>query len=192
MLLQTHEIDTINEILSKAQGDNRTVLFEHEVYDMLDCIGLQTPKYIFVENESEVNNELISQFAGKMVVKIVSRDLAHKQKYGGVKMLETSESLYVRYVMSGMINEIYSHFSDGEKPTIDGFVIVEFVSFKQGLGYELMFGAREDAAFGPVLTLSKGGDDAEFFAKYYDPANLYLSPLSARVAGRHQTLLKYR
>ncbi|MBT3318789.1 MAG: hypothetical protein HN948_10135 [Clostridia bacterium] len=182
MLLQTHEIDTINEILSKAQGDNRTVLFEHEVYDMLDCIGLQTPKYIFVENESEVNNELISQFAGKMVVKIVSRDLAHKQKYGGVKMLETSESLYVRYVMSGMINEIYSHFSDGEKPTIDGFVIVEFVSFKQGLGYELMFGAREDAAFGPVLTLSKGGDDAEFFAKYYDPANLYLSPLSAREA----------
>jgi acyl-CoA synthetase (NDP forming) len=41
-----------------------------------------------------------------------------------------------------------------------------------------MIGMKEDASFGPVVTLSKGGDDAEFFAKYYDPANLFLAPVS--------------
>ena len=81
-----------------------------------------------------------------------------------------------------MRQEILSHFEHAEKPKIDGFIIVEFVPFNQGLGFELMFGGREDTAFGPVLTLSKGGDDAEFFAKYYDPANLYLSPLDEKGA----------
>lgn len=192
MLLQTSEVDTINRIFSNALEDNRTVLYEHEVYDMLSCIGLQTPKYIFVRSETEIDEQLIGRFAGKMVVKVVSRDLAHKQKYGGVKVLETSEPLYVRYVMSAMKSEIDSQFSGGEKPIIDGFIIVEFVSFRQGLGYELMFGAREDAAFGPVLTLSIGGDDAEFFAKYYDPANLYLSPLDAREASASMQSIRIR
>ena len=41
----------------------------------------------------------------------------------------------------------------------------------------MLIGFREDPAFGPVLTVSKGGDDAEFFAAHYDPANLFLPPM---------------
>ena len=41
----------------------------------------------------------------------------------------------------------------------------------------MLIGFREDPAFGPALTVSKGGDDAEFFAAHYDPANLFLPPM---------------
>ena len=183
-MLSSHIIEKINEIFKGADEDSRTMLFEHEVYKVLGLIGLETPECIFVKDDSQVDDEMIKKFGGKMVLKVVSRDLAHKQKYGGVKVLSTTDPLYVRYVMSAMKQEIDSHFDDSNKPYIDGFVIVAFVPFNQGLGFEIMFGGREDIAFGPVLTLSKGGDDAEFFAKYYDPANLYLSPLSDEEAFR--------
>ncbi|MHB1314378.1 MAG: acetate--CoA ligase family protein [Christensenellales bacterium] len=192
MLLQPQTAAMIDEIFKKAQDDGRTVLFEHEVYSMLSCAGLATPQFVVVHNEKEVNEELIAQFHGKMVVKVVSRDLAHKQKYGGVKVVETNEPLYVRYVISAMEEEILSHFEEGAKPRIDGFMLVDFVPFKQGLGYEILFGAREDIFFGPVVTLTKGGDDAEFFAKYYDPANLYLSPLTKEEASASMASIRIR
>jgi acyl-CoA synthetase (NDP forming) len=182
MVLQPHVVAKIDEIFKEALDKGRTVLFEHEVYKMLSFVGLETPQFVIVANEHEVDEGLIKQFNGKMVVKVVSQDLPHKQKYGGVKVVETNEPLYIRFVMSSMKEEIYSHFEKGKEPRIDGFMIVEFISFRQGLGYEVLFGAREDSSFGPVLTLSKGGDDAEFFAKYYDPANLSLSPLSMEEA----------
>ena len=53
---------------------------------------------------------------------------------------------------------------------------MEYVPHTEALGYEVLLGFRDDPAFGPVLTVSKGGDDAEFFAAHYDPANLFLPP----------------
>lgn len=177
MILKPHIVDGIDAIFKQALDDGRNVLHEHEVYSMLKFVGFETPDFVVVKKEKDVTEELIERFHGRMVVKVVSRDLVHKQKYGGVKIIETSDPLYVRYVIAAMREEINSHFDDN-RPRIDGFMLARHVSFKQGLGYEILFGAREDMSFGPVLMLSKGGDDAEFFAKYYDPANLYLSPLS--------------
>ena len=56
--------------------------------------------------------------------------------------------------------------------------MIEHIPHTEALGYEVLIGFREDPAFGPVLTVSKGGDDAEFFAANYDPANLFLPPVS--------------
>jgi len=182
MRLEADITRQIDSIFAGALADGRKVLFEHEVYRMLALVGLAVPRWALVADEMEIDEEKIKPFGGKMVVKVVSRDLAHKQKYGGVKVIETGEPLFVRYVIAAMREEIRGHFAKNEQPRIDGFMLTEFVPFKQGLGYELLFGAREDASFGPVLTLSKGGDDAEFFAKYYDPANLYLAPLSCEEA----------
>ena len=183
-MLNPKVISEIDEIFKGAADDDRAMLFEHEVYSMLGLIGLETPECVFVKDEETIDDEMIKKFHGKMVLKVVSRDLAHKQKFGGVKVLSTTDPLYVRFVISAMKREIESHFEEERRPRIDGFMIVAFVPFNQGLGFELMFGGGEDSAFGPVLTLSKGGDDAEFFAKYYDPANLYLSPLSEEDAFR--------
>lgn len=192
MQLNADIVTEIDKIFARALEDERTVLFEHEVYNMLDLAGLETPEYVVIKNDKDVGEDIIERFHGRFVVKVISRDLVHKQKYGGVRMLSTKDPLYVRYVMTAMREEICSHFEEGNKPRIDGFLIVEHISFKQGLGYEIMFGARDDIAFGPVLMLSKGGDDAEFFAKYYDPANLYLSPLSKEEAAASMQGIRIR
>ena len=170
-------VQLINDVFRKAFDDGRKVLYEHEIYCILDIIGLDVPMFEFVDDISKVNESLLKRFGQDLIVKVVSPDIAHKQKLGGVKKIKNVEPLFVQFVLNKMRDEVISHFSQEEKPVIKGFLIAEFVPHSQAIGYEVLIGFREDPAFGPVLTFSKGGDDAEFFAKYYDPANLFLLPL---------------
>ena len=171
-------LDRMDELLRAAFQDERQTLHEHEVYELLRLAGLDVPRYAFIKDGKEVTEQMLSRFPGKdLMVKIVSRDMAHNQRYGGVKRVSIRDPLFVRFMLEQMREEVLSHFEEGQKPRIDGFLIVEFIRFTQALGNEIMVGLKEDAGFGPVVTLSKGGDDAEFFAKYYDPANLFLAPV---------------
>ena len=179
MAMKNSTSEKIESILSAAQADGRNTLHEHEVYSVLEAIGLAVPKHICVKDVNDVNASLLSRFGGgAIIVKTVSRSLAHNQRYGGVKKITTLDPLFVRFVLNNMKEEVLSHFEEGSKPVIDGFLLVEFVKFTQALGNEIMIGLKADPAFGPVLTLTKGGDDAEFFAKHYDPAYLLLAPVS--------------
>ena len=171
-------IGNINEVFRAACEDGRNSLYEFEVYRILNEIGLEVPKFSFIRTAEEVDSKLLKGFGPDMVVKIVSPQIAHKQKLGGVKKVKSHDPLFVQFVLSKMKEEVLSHFPEEEKPLIEGFLLVEFLPHTQAIGYEVLIGFKEDPAFGPVLTLSKGGDDAEFFAKYYDAANLFLPPLS--------------
>lgn len=182
--------EKIDSVFEKAHDSGRNVLYEFEVYDILGHAGLDVPHYSFVDRPGLATEEVLSQFGDKIVVKVVSSDIAHKQKLGGVKVVANSEPLFVQFVLFKMKEEVLGHFTEGEKPAIDGFLIVEFVDFNQSLGSELLIGVKNDEAFGPVVTLSKGGDDAEFFAKYYDPANLSLPYMTAEEADQLAGTLK--
>ena len=174
--------DRIDQIFQTAWDDGRQVLYESEIYQILHSIGLDVPKFSFIHEPAEVTAELLKQFDRELVVKVVSPQIAHKQKLGGVKKLQNSDPLFIQFVLERMRTEILSHFPSERKPEITGFLIVEYIPHTQALGFETLIGIKEDPAFGPVLTLSKGGDDAEFFAKYYDPANLFLPPLDDAIA----------
>ncbi len=56
MLLEAALIKEIDEIFKNALEDKRTVLFEHEVYQMLSHVGLDTPHFTLIKNEEEVGN----------------------------------------------------------------------------------------------------------------------------------------
>ncbi|MBN2851912.1 MAG: acetate--CoA ligase family protein [Clostridia bacterium] len=184
-------IKKIDEIFEKAYKDNRNMLYEHEVYEMLDWVGLDVPKNVYITKTKQITEEVLNPFGEKVVIKVVSRDIIHKQKLGGVKIVNKHDPVFVQYVIDKMKEEILSHYTD-TKPVIEGFLIVEFIEFSSSLGNELLFGIKSDRAFGPVLTLSKGGDDAEFFAKYYDPANLILPHLSIEEANKLMNSIKIR
>ncbi len=172
-------LDQVDALLGAAYLDNRSTLYEHEVYELLKLVGFQAPEYKFITAIEQVTDELITPFGGKdIMVKVVSRNLAHNQRYGGVKKVSIADPLFIQYVLSHMGQEVLSHFADAEKPRIDGFLLIEFIHFTQAIGDEIMVGFQEDPSFGTVVTLSKGGDDAEFFAKYYDPANLLIAPIT--------------
>ena len=166
----------VDGILEAAAREGRTSLYEHEVYGVLSCLGLSVPKFLFVRDPRQLGEAQLRDIGHTLVVKIVSPDVPHKQKLGGVRVVSGTDPLYVQYVLARMRDEVESHFPD-RPPCVAGFLVVEFVPHTQALGYEVLIGFREDPAFGPALTVSKGGDDAEFFAANYDPANLFLPPM---------------
>jgi 3-hydroxypropionyl-CoA synthetase (ADP-forming) len=177
MKLTSEMVLRIDGILATAQAQGRGTLYEHEVYGILQTIGLGVPRHRFVPDVAEVTPEVLSGVGHTVMVKVVSPGIPHKQKVGGVRRVAASDPLYVQFVLTRMREEVLSHFAPGEAPEITGFLLVEYLPHTQAIGYEVLVGFREDAAFGPVLTVSKGGDDAEFFAAHYDPANLFLPPM---------------
>jgi 3-hydroxypropionyl-CoA synthetase (ADP-forming) len=175
--LTSAAVSKIDGILDCAARESRRSLFEHEVYGVLSALGLTVPRFLFVRELGEVSEQSLSGFGHSIIVKIVSPDIPHKQKLGGVKKVSAVDPLYVQFVLSRMREEVLSHFAADAAPRIAGFLVVEYIPHTQAIGYEVLIGFREDPAFGPVLTVSKGGDDAEFFAAHYDPANLFLPPM---------------
>jgi hypothetical protein len=177
MNLTADMVREIDGILAAAQEQGRGRLYEHEVYGILQTIGLGVPRHRFVRDIAEVTHEALMGFGRSIMAKIVSPGIPHKQRLGGVRRVATADPLYVQFVLTKMREEMLSHFPPGEGPEMAGFLLVEYVPHTQAIGYEVLVGFREDPAFGPVLTVSKGGEDAEFFATHYDPANLFLPPI---------------
>ncbi|MEE4357127.1 MAG: acetate--CoA ligase family protein [Desulfococcaceae bacterium] len=169
----------LDAILASAYKEGREMLYEHEIYRILRIIGLRTPEFAFIREAERIDEDILRAFGHHLILKIVSPDIAHKQKLGGVKKVRNYDPLYIQFVLHRMKEEVLSCFPPEEQPEISGFLLTEFIPHTQALGYEVLLGFKEDSAFGPVMTLSKGGDDAEFFARYYDPPCLFLPPLDA-------------
>ncbi len=192
MILDKATIDRIDRVFAGAWEEGRTVLYEFEIYRILRSLGLGIPGFQFVREAREVTGAMLAGFGNQLMLKIVSPQIAHKQKLGGVKRVANGDPCYIQSVLERMREEVLSHFPDGPPPEIAGFLLVEFIPYTQALGYEHLIGFKEDPAFGPVLTLSKGGDDAEFFAKYFDPANLFLPPFNREAASKLVQTLNIR
>lgn len=75
----------INDVLRNAAADGRRMLYEFEVYQILAELGLQVPRFAFVRVPLEVDAALLGRVGGKLVVKVVSPQIAHKQRVRGVK-----------------------------------------------------------------------------------------------------------
>lgn len=186
------DYSSIDKIIENAFNEGRDLLYEFEVYKILESSGLEVPKFAFIKNPSQVDGKTLGIFHRALVIKVVSPQIVHKQKVGGVKVIENLDSLFVQFVLERMKEEIFSHFPEDQRPEIVGFLLVEFLSFTQALGNEVLIGFKEDSAFGSVLTLSKGGDDAEFFAKYFDPANLFIPPFDLEYSQKMINTLNIR
>lgn len=178
MLLTNDVQRKINAVFAGAMADQRQTLYEYEVYEILQYLGLSVPAYCVAASPAAVTDAALAPFGDRLVLKVISPDIAHKQKVGGVQIVKNPTVETVQNAMRKMEAVILTHYSDDAKPSIKGFLLTEFLSFAQGIGYETLMGMKSDPAFGPLLTVSKGGDDAEFFAKYYDPANLIMPPLN--------------
>ncbi|MCE5315846.1 MAG: acetate--CoA ligase family protein [Parachlamydia sp.] len=96
----------VDTILQGCRGEGRTQLFAHEVYAILDCVGIKTPSRVVVKNPDEVNRSVMASFgSSKIVIKVISSGIAHKQKLGGVKVV-CKDTDFVRYSLEEMRNEL--------------------------------------------------------------------------------------
>jgi acyl-CoA synthetase (NDP forming) len=158
---QTQKADGI---LARAAAGNRDYLFEHEVYQILQLLGLQVPTYLFVSSPDELASGMLCEFGTeRLVLKIVSGEIPHKTRVGGVQIV-TRDRERIRARMQRMHEDILSHPRYEErKPRIDGFLLSSFIDYSKDLGNEVLIGIKENLAFGPEISFSKGGTDAEHF-----------------------------
>ncbi|MCK7479989.1 MAG: acetate--CoA ligase family protein [Candidatus Moduliflexus flocculans] len=132
MRLADEVVQRIDGILAAAQAQGRATLYEHEVYGILQAIGLGVPRHRFVRDVLGVTPEVLAGVGHTAMVKVVSPGIPHKQKLGGVKRVATTDPLYVQFVLTRMREEVLSHFAPGEAPEIAGFLLVEYVPHTAG------------------------------------------------------------
>ena len=163
----------IESLLCKAASEGRAALSELEVYDVLDKLGLDTPRRCLVGldrlplPQAELS-ALLAPFPGdRVVLKVCSHKTLHKTEAGGVKVCAKADA-------AARLAEMKAKF-----PEADGILAAEFVPHAVfSLGQELMLGARADKAFGPIVTLGVGGTDAEALTAALKPG---FSPAIAAV-----------
>ncbi|MFZ7126016.1 MAG: acetate--CoA ligase family protein [Desulfobacterales bacterium] len=169
--------DLIDGILHEAHEQGRFTLYEHEVYRILEILDLSVPAHHFIRDRDDLTGPLLARFPSeKIVLKASARGLTHKLKAGGVRIVHKDVD-FVRYSFDRMRLEL----GDAGYP-VEGILLTEWVDYSKDLGNEVMLGFRESEAFGPVLSFSKGGSDAEHFAEHFSPPNLILAPIDRKWA----------
>lgn len=147
--------DQIERLLTAASP--RRVLLETEVYAVLAEMGLAIPRHQFIARGAHGGGTLYPGLLGNgggAVVKIVSSVHVHKTEVQGV------------VVTTGHRGEIQAAVADlqGRFPSAEGVLVAEFIPHaRSALGHELVLGGRQDAAFGPVVSLGPGGTGVEEF-----------------------------
>jgi 3-hydroxypropionyl-CoA synthetase (ADP-forming) len=168
---------TVETILEKAAAEGRQQLYEYEVYEILAELRIPTPTYIIARDERDITHSTLAVFSSdRIVLKVVSSQVAHKQKAGGIKVVYKDLD-FMKYSVREMLRRFAEQGTD-----VQGVLLVEYVDYSKDLGNEILLGFRESAAFGPVISFSKGGTDAEHFAKHFSSPNLILPPLDRQWA----------
>jgi acyl-CoA synthetase (NDP forming) len=164
----------IRDIAAAAIIEGRDSLTELEGMDVLDAMGIETPRRAFVRDSEEA---ALAARSGairgeRVVVKVVSSAIAHKTEAGGVAF-----SLNTPIDLRAAVDRMRTRL--GDRP-YEGFSLNEMVSFEPGLGREIIAGYRFAPDFGPVVSIGFGGIYAELIAKSFRPdaATLVVSPLT--------------
>ncbi len=185
----TLDLSRIQKILDAAASEDRFSLLEHEVYAVLAAAGCRVPRLVVVARGQEISEADLASLGGDAVMlKVVSKEIAHKTEVGGVakvaatraavsegiaRMLAEVPARYARQLeaRSGHGPAAYEGLSGAalEKAIardIEGVMVVERVKLEgEGVGSESIFALRHSREFGPVLTMGIGGIDTELLGE---------------------------
>jgi len=162
-------------LMEQANQEGRDTLYEHEVYGILSMLGLKTAVHHLVHDPEEITGQLLAGFGSdRLVMKIAAPGLQHKGAVGGVRVVHKDRD-FLRYTFQRMLTDFRNA---GHLP--EGILLCEHVAYSQDLGNEILLGFRESETFGPVISFSKGGSDAEHFAASFSAPNLILAPIDRR------------
>lgn len=146
-----------------------TALDENAGKRLLASYGVHAPREVLVQSDQD----LASHIAGldyPMVVKIVSEDIPHKTEAGGV-ILNLPDLAAVERAAARVVANARNY-----KPLakIDGVLVSEMI----GDATEMIVGAVNDQAFGPVIVVGFGG----IFAEILKDAAYRVAPCDAATA----------
>jgi len=176
------DFQTIETIVNAAWEQKRTALYEHEVYEIIRASGaVRVPRTVFRAAGQDFTAPDLERLPGERVVlKIVSADLAHKSDVGGVRFVPRDlES----------VNRVCAEFADIARKhgaVLAGVVACEYLEHGQAsLGNELFVGIRASREFGPIIAAGLGGVHTEYLASVMQKGKAIATALTEQTSGRH-------
>ena len=161
-------------VLQRASDRGRTVLFEHELFDLLVETAqihdiptghIAVPDHVFLSAKRS-DFRAVEALQGRAgFVKVVSPTIAHKSDVGGIVALEAIDERSV----TTAVERIRSALPEDLQCSIAGFLVEEKVPYEARLGTELMLGMRRSRAFGEVVTVGFGGAAVESLSEAMTP-----------------------
>ncbi len=138
----------LEQVTAACRTQGRRQLTEVETYRVLEQWRIPVAPYRLVSSAQEAA-EAAQELGGRVAVKVVSPDIAHKTEAGCVKLGIRGRAEAEGAFSEVMANACY-HSPDAR---IDGVLIQQMAP----PGVELIAGGLWDPAFGPVLMVGLGG-----------------------------------
>jgi acetyltransferase len=158
-------------IVVDALTQGRSVLTDPEARAVLRAYRVPVVQSLSAETPQDAG-QAATRLGGRVVLKILSRDISHKSDVGGVR-LDLSGAADVELAARDMLARVQRLRPEAK---IDGFVVEPLV--ERPNAEELLAGLVQDATFGPVVMVGQGGVAVQVVA---DRA-LGLPPLNSALA----------
>jgi len=172
--------ESVKSIPLSPGGERR--LNEHEVYDLLAGAGLATCASEVLPAAADdaqrgrwLERALrLAEGRGRLVLKILGRDLLHKSDLGGVRILKAPDAESLDAAAREMLADL-----DAAAPgAVEGLMATEFVPHGANVpGQELLLSVKQDPAFGPVVVVGLGGVLTEWYAEGTDGRSRLILPV---------------
>ncbi len=164
--------DQVNQILSQAEIEARSILTESESKAILAAYGIPVvPTLVATRPDDAVR--AADGMGYPVVLKLYSHSLTHKSDVGGVQ-LNLPDAEAVRRAFDRIQANVTA------KAGSEHFQGVTVQPMIRTDGYELILGSSQDPQFGPVLVFGSGGQLVEVF----QDRSIGLPPLNSTLARR--------
>ncbi|HYL25651.1 MAG TPA: bifunctional acetate--CoA ligase family protein/GNAT family N-acetyltransferase, partial [Burkholderiales bacterium] len=161
----------ITAVRDAALAEGRKLLNEREANALLSAFDLPVPRSVLAATK-EAALQVARDIGFPAVLKIQSRDIAHKSDVGGVRLnLQNADMVASAY--DDMLRHVRALQPDAR---IDGVVVQPMLRYAHAR--EVLVGVATDPVFGPVISFGAGGVAVEAVR---DTA-LALPPLNAVLA----------
>lgn len=180
-----NDLRKIASMLSSATADAPARLNEHEVYSILEAIGIEACPAEFLPAGAPDADRVrwsgaacgLADDRGRLLLKVVGRTVLHKSDVGGVKVLGpdvTGDPAALAARAAKMIADV-SAVSGAE--AVEGVLAAAFVPHESNRpGQELLLSLRQDPAFGPVVIVGIGGLMTEWYGRGTGGASRLIFP----------------
>ncbi len=168
--------DLIAAQLNETLGGSDTAirLNESEVYRLLQGCGVRVCPSVFLPLDADAPRRAewgagamaLADDQGRLLLKIVGRDILHKSDVGGVRVLDQVTTSGVDTLVAAaaaMVADVEAAVAPG---AVEGVLAAAFVPhIANRPGQEVLLSLRQDPAFGPVVVVGIGGLLTEWYGR---------------------------
>lgn len=168
---------------SPTRGGAAFHLNEPEVYGLLARLGLRHGGCAFAPTAADLGAwaagaSRLADAEGRLVLKLVGRDILHKTEAGGVRILRLDPANAVSALAAGGA-EMLAAARERGVAGVEGVLAAAFVPHAANRpGQEVLLTLRQDPAFGPCVVVGVGGTLTE----WHGPAATLILPAQGLTA----------